>query len=320
MSGTGGAPHAHGTTSPHRWPGRAGTEQPGPAARPRRGWWSSAPGAEAVAGAELLLGMTLWLIWPSMGDDYGLGADDWGPFAIGLLVLLVFVCVISVVVLPVLAFVHALVFTRPALHLARRTGNPAAAPSCLLAVSAACAVLPWVLGAPYAASLVWIAAGGVPPLVVAGRASRRGRRPWFVVGVTAAATALLLPVTVVGGLILVDRGVLTGYEPPRLEHAAYVGEWRGEDGGTVRLREGGRVEVEDLPVDHEDRTVTRCTATGTWKEWAGSSGHRGGVHLDVGGCAEWERDWEVTGTTEHPELFHLVGDPDVGRVQKLIRT
>ncbi|MFG2879498.1 hypothetical protein ACGFYU_31585 [Streptomyces sp. NPDC048337] len=315
MSGTGGAPHAHGTTPLRGWP-----PPTGPAPRPRRGWWASAPGAEVIVGAELLLGMALWAVWPS-GDEYGRGGGgDWGPFAIGLLISLVLLGVVCVVVLPVLAFAHALVFTRPAVALARKTGNAAAAPAYLLAVSAACAVFPWRLGAPYAESLIWIAGSGTVPLVVAWRAQRRGRRPWAVVGVTAAVTVLLLPVTVVGGLILVDRGVLTGYEPPRLERAAYVGEWRGDDGGVVRLREGGQVEVEGLPVRHDDRTVTKCTATGTWKEWTGSHGMRGGANLDVDGCAGWERNWEVAGTTEHPKLFHLVGDPDAGRVQALRRT
>ncbi|MFD9412392.1 hypothetical protein ACFWBN_36040 [Streptomyces sp. NPDC059989] len=312
--GVGGMAQARGTTQLPKWPGHTGMEWPDPAARPRNRWWAAAPGAEAIAGAELLLGMVLSLIWPEWSDNYGRGG--WGPFAIILLMLL---CVVALFVLPGLAFLHALVFTRPALDLARKTGNAGVAPAYLLAVSAACAVFPWALGAPYAGSLVWIAASAMVPLLVAWRARRRGTRPGVIVAVTAWATGLLLPVTVVGGVMLVDRGVLTGYEPPRLERAAYVGEWRSASGGVVRLREGGQVEVEELLVEHADRTVTRCTAAGTWTERSESYGLRAGVDLEVSGCAGWEVNWEVAGTVEHPELFHLIGDPDRGDMQLLRR-
>ncbi|MFA7761574.1 hypothetical protein [Streptomyces sp. NRRL S-448] len=41
---------------------------------------------------------------------------------------------------------------------------------------------------------------------------------------------------------------------------------RGEGGGTVRLREGGELAVEDLPVGPGDGFVARCTASGTRRE------------------------------------------------------
>lgn len=315
VDGVGGVQQARGTSQLPKWPGPTGGERPAPAGS---GWWAQAPGAEVVAGAQLLVGAALWMFWPSSSDNYD--RDGWGPF--GLLVFLVFLGVVCLFVVPCLAFLHSLVFTRPAMALARKTGNPGAAPAWLLAASAACAVVPWVLGVPYADSLAWIAAGGPAPLLLAWWASRRGWRPWPVASVTAGVTALvLLPGALVGGFLLAEAGLLKGYESPRLERAAYVGEWAGDDGGTVRIHEDGRVEVEGVLGYGDDDTAARCTGAGTWTERPADHGMRmrAGVDLDVTGCVRWQSQWEVSGTAAHPELFQLVGDPDAGDVRLLRR-
>ncbi|MFG2979770.1 hypothetical protein ACGFYQ_00720 [Streptomyces sp. NPDC048258] len=146
-----------------------------------------------------------------------------------------------------LACLHAMVFTRPALALADRYGRRVVAPAWLLALSAARALFPWACGAPYAVSWACIAGFGAPPLLVARRAVGTGRRPGSVVGVTGPVTAVLVYAAMATGILLVERGVVEGYEPPRLERAEYVGEWRGADGGVVRLKEGGEAVVEGVP-------------------------------------------------------------------------
>lgn len=281
------------------------------------GWWASAPGAEAVVLAQVLIGIALWLALPSRSDDYGLS----GGSVLGV-ILLPFLALFGGVVLVGIAFLHPLVLARPALALARRTGREAAAPAWLFGASALCALLPWRYGAPYPASWAWIAASGVLPLLVARRALRTGRGCGSVVKRTGLAAGALALVILAGGAVLAGAGVL-GYEPPRLERARYVGQWgEKEGGGVVRLREDGGAVVERVPLGDSPDAVAFCSGVGTWEERPAGrpGGLRAGVDVHVAGCAGWFEGWEVSGTAEHPELFHVAGDPDQGDVRLLRRT
>lgn len=141
-----------------------------------------------------------------------------------------------------------------------------------------------------------------------------------------ALSGVLALTALIVGLELTDGAALGEFEPPRLARAQYAGEWRGTDGGVVRLQEGGDLVVEDLPVDRRraggsDHVVTRCTATGTWQERPADTRvhQRAGVDLSVTDCAGWERTWQVAGTVDRPELFQVVGDPDAGGLRILRR-
>ncbi|MEU9301691.1 hypothetical protein [Streptomyces sp. NPDC048269] len=280
------------------------------------GWWQSAPGAEAVAAGQLAVGLGLWIVLPSWTDDYGQGG--WG---FGAVLMLPFLCVIALAVLLGLAFVHAMVFTRPALALADRYGRGVAAAAWLLALSAACALFPWACGVPYFAAWAGIAGFGAAPLLVAHRAIGKGRRPGSVVGVTGLVTAVLVYAAMAAGILLVEHGLVKGYEPPRLERAEYVGEWRGADGGVVRLKEGGGAVVEGVPAHGVRKGITYCTAAGTWSPRTANPdrGRRAGVDLVVRDCDDWHPTWEVGGSAAHPELFQLYGDPDDGDMWLLSR-
>ncbi|WP_405787646.1 hypothetical protein [Streptomyces sp. NBC_01367] len=287
-----------------------------------RGGWAAAPGAEVVFAGQLLIGAVLWWILTPPSDDYGLGP---GP-GFGVLVLFLAAAAITSVLLLGAAVLHALVFTRPALALSRRTGRRLVAPAYLLGASAACALLPWCAGAPYAASLAWIGGSGALPLLVAGLGLRSTRSTAFVGTVASALSGVLALTALIVGLELTDGAALGEFEPPRLARAQYAGEWRGTDGGVVRLQEGGDLVVEDLPVDRRraggsDHVVTRCTATGTWQERPADTRvhQRAGVDLSVTDCAGWERTWQVAGTVDRPELFQVVGDPDAGGLRILRR-
>ncbi|MFG3000083.1 hypothetical protein [Streptomyces sp. NPDC048340] len=283
-------------------PGPAPTPPPTAAPDAPQGWWRSAPGAEVVAAGQLLVVLAVRMALPDMEDDYGRIA--WGQFAIvGLFLAVLF----TPVLVAFTAFLHALTVTRPALALARRTGRGWAAPAWLAAGSAVLALYPWSLGASYAVSWACVAGFGVLPLRVALRAARLGREPGAIVRATARNTVLLALATLVGGAVL---GWMVQYRPPQLTQAAYVGEWRGADGGAIRLQGNGVATVEGIPRDHGGGVVTRCTATGTWAPARAEQGRRGGVMLEVTGCAGWEERWQVSGTAAHPELFQLTGDPD----------
>ncbi|MEU9234617.1 hypothetical protein [Streptomyces subrutilus] len=275
----------------------------------RPSWWAAAPGAEAVLVGEALVGLALWVALPDAGDPYG---RDTGVTAAALLFFLPVACVAGGLLLLGGAFLHAVVFTRPALALAERTGRPWVAVVWLHAASALGALLPWAYGAPYADSWFWITAAGVLPLGVAGLALRTGTAPASVVvraGLAAGVVAFAVAVTVVAG-----QGEAEGYEPPELGRAEYAGEWRGADGGTVRLREDGAARVEGVPVDALGGGTRTCTATGTWVERPSGTerARRAGVDLTVRDCDGWEETWEVAGSAGRPELFQLYGDPDQG--------
>ncbi|MFJ6485803.1 MULTISPECIES: hypothetical protein [unclassified Streptomyces] len=284
----------------------------------RPSWWASAPGAEAVFAVEMIVGLTVWVAVPDSGDTYG--QTVW---ALAVVFLFLVLSVLAPVVFLGLGLLHALVFTRPALALARRTGRAAAAVAWLCSVSAVSALLARFAGAPYLEALAWIAGIGVPPLLVAHLAHRSGTRPGTLVARAGIATPVLVLVAAAVVAAMSDAGAFKTYEPPTLVRAQYVGEWRGDDGdGAVRLYEGGDAAVERVAVHHFDGSVTYCTATGTWTERADDprTGTRAGVEIDVSHCSGWEKTWQVTGTAARPALFHLVGDPDAGDVRILRRT
>ncbi|MEU9253596.1 hypothetical protein AB0D66_17290 [Streptomyces sp. NPDC048270] len=275
--------------------------------------WAAAPGAEAVLAGEVLVGLAVWMALPSAPDPYG---RDTGIPGAGVVFLLPLVCVSGGLLLMVCGYLHALVFTRPALALADRTGRPWVAVVWLLAASAVGALLPWAAGAPYAASWFWITAAGALPTAVAGRALRTGRTPASVVAWTGLATGVVAFAAAVAVAVAAGQGTPAGYEPPELGRTAYVGGWRGADGGTVRLREDGTAQLDGVPVHVFGGGTETCTAAGTWAERPAGTARAGraGVDVTVPDCGGWDEAWEVAGSTGQPELFQLYGDPDEGRL------
>ncbi|MEU3671053.1 hypothetical protein [Streptomyces virginiae] len=280
-------------------------------------WWSSAPGAEAVFAGEAIVALTFLVALPGSGDSYG--QRGWGA---GVLFGFAIVSGVSVPVLLCLGVLHAVVFTRPALALARRTGRGVAAVAWLLSASAASALVVRCAGAPYASALAWIAGIGVLPLLVAHLALRAGTRPGTVVARTSVATPVLVLVALAAVSGMSDAGAFDTYEPPSLERAAYVGEWRGEGNEVIRLYEGGETAVERVKASGFGGNGASCTGTGTWTARAEDPryGTRAGVEIDVPGCSRWGETWEVSGTAARPELFQWIGDPDTGDLRILRRT
>ncbi|MFE7097500.1 hypothetical protein [Streptomyces erythrochromogenes] len=280
-------------------------------------WWSSAPGAEVVFAGEAIVALTVLAALPGSGDSYGQNGGG-----AGLLFGFVIVSGLSIPVLLGLGFLHAVVFTRPALALARRTGRGAAAVVWLLSASAAAALAAWCAGAPYATALAWIAGAGLPPLLVASLALRLGTRTGAVVARTGVATPVLVLVALATVSGMSDAGAFDTYEPPSLERAAYVGEWRGEDNEVIRLHEGGEAAVERVKASGFGANGASCTGTGTWTARAEDPryGTRAGVEIDVPGCSRWGETWQVSGTAARPELFQWIGDPDTGGLRILRRT
>ncbi|MEV7524882.1 hypothetical protein [Streptomyces sp. NPDC091371] len=280
----------------------------------RRGWWASAPGAEVAVAVELVFLLAALVVSLNTTDDYGLPA--WGPLSGFFLAVIV---VLGVPAMLVTVLLHALLVTRPALALARRTGREWAAPAWLLAASAGCALVTARDGTSFPVAWACIAAIGLPPLLLARWALRTGRGYGAAVKALGKGAGLLALVALAGGAVLDGLGVV-GYEPPRLSRAAYIGDWHGEEGGTVRIREGGTVEVEGVSVDVDGGAgERRCTGAGTWRYRPAGSRTRAGVQLEVPGCPGWEQSWEVAGSVRRPELFHIVGDPDSGVLRILSR-
>ncbi|MER7733416.1 hypothetical protein ABTX80_21245 [Streptomyces erythrochromogenes] len=283
----------------------------------RASWWASAPGAEVVFAGEAIVVLAFLVALPGSGDSYGQSGGG-----AGVLFLLPIVAGVCLPLLLGLGFLHAVVFTRPALALARRTGRRAAAPAWLLAASAAAALAARCAGAPYGAALAWIAGTGLPPLLVASLALRLGTRPAAVVARTSVATPLLVLVALAAVRGMSDAGAFDTYEPPSPERAAYVGEWHGEGNEVIRLHEGGEAAVERVKASGFGGNGASCTGTGTWTARAEDPryGTRAGVDIEVRGCSRWGKTWEVSGTAARPELFRWIGDPDSGDLQLLRRT
>ncbi|MGW3328319.1 hypothetical protein [Streptomyces virginiae] len=190
-----------------------------------RGWWASAPGAEAVFAGQLLTGLAVYVVRARPDDNFELTVRGHG-----IAEFLVTGAVVVPALLLLIGMVHALVFTRPAIALARRTGEAAAAPAWLLGMSAASALLLQLAGCPFAESLAWIAGSGVLPLLVAVLALRTTRSCGFVATASYVTSGVLALAALIGGPYVFDGPAENRYEPPRVQQSDYAGTWSGEDG------------------------------------------------------------------------------------------
>ncbi|WKD34131.1 hypothetical protein [Streptomyces xanthophaeus] len=288
-----------------------------PRAAADRGWWASAPGADAVFAGQLLIGLALLVALPEPDDGFEVTTRG-----NGLLAYLVAGAVVVPALLLGIGMLHSLLFTRPALALARRTGEVAAAPAWLLGLSTACAFFLWRAGLPFLPSLAWIAGSGVLPLLVAGLALRTTRSCGYVATAAYITSGVLALAALVGGPYAIDGITTNGYELSGARQPHYAGTWRGEGGGTVRLREGGELAVEDLPVNPGDGSVVRCTATGTWRERPADarSDQRAGVELTVGDCPGWQTQWQEAGPAGRRPELHPVGNTGPGSMRPMWRS
>ncbi|MCQ6553826.1 hypothetical protein NPS70_11560 [Streptomyces sp. C10-9-1] len=238
----------------------------------------------------------------------------------------------ALLVLVAAAFLHALLFTLPALALgaavARRAGDPAAGWTLVVAAAlgAAYAVLGWVRGADYPTALLWTAGTGLLPVCAALTVDRRLLRGvpvshgrivgesllWLLGGLAAAALA------VGAGR---HTGHLSGYRPPEIGRAATVGTWTEESGTTeLRLHGDGTASVTGAPGDGAGPDAVQCSGAATWSYADGGRDGRAAVELAVPGCEGRARDrWLFAGTEEAPELFAVVGDPESGELYVLRR-
>ncbi|OPG05405.1 hypothetical protein B1R27_21485 [Streptomyces sp. GKU 895] len=295
--------------------------------------WSELHTAAAAAALQVPVLWTAFWIASINDDDYGVGL---GGALAGIFFLLV------LVVLPLLATLYAAAFMMPALVLARLAARRTRGPE-----------WPWQLGFVTVVGAFWLAvvAGrlvSVPelagatgclvafallPLLAVAQARRRARtkgRVWGFIGVwlRSAGAAFGLCVLIVGGAIAATfAGLLKEYEPPTLSVAQLAGVWRGDDGAVLNLRENGRADFTDLPLEDPDSfEYVRCDGTGTWSvDRDGSDdaylgegpGVRDGVVVRLhGGCDE-QTYWTIGGTEREPELFVLFGDPDAGDLRIL---
>ncbi|MFC8347766.1 hypothetical protein [Streptomyces sp. NPDC057280] len=294
--------------------------------------WSELHTAAAAAALQVPVLWTVFWIASINDDDYGSGINvlAWAFF---LLVL---------VLLPFLTTLYAALFTMPTLVLARVAARRTRGPEWL-----------WRLGAVILVSVFWVlvmagwsapapgllaaagmlAAFGLLPLLAVAYARRRARikgRAWGFFGVwlrSAAATFGLCVLIVCGAIAAGFAGFLKDYEPPTLSTAQLAGVWRGDDGAVLNLRENGRADFTDLPLEDPDSfEYVRCDGTGTWSvDRDGSDdaylgegpGVRDGVVVRLhGGCDE-QTYWTIGGTEREPELFVLFGDPDAGDLRIL---
>lgn len=187
-----------------------------------------------------------------------------------------------------------------------------------------------LLGIPYVASWAAIAASGVLPLLgVAYSHRRQGQgRPFGFGGVlarTAGAGFVLLVATVTGCGVAVSNGWVGGtYEVPDLSAREVAGVWTSKDGPAAGMRLGadGKAVLTGVPYPAGGFQEQRCDGEGTWSYTPNSKDVRGSVEFEVRGRESGDCDlgvWTVGGTTEHPELYALFGDPDDGDVRVLVR-
>ncbi|MFG2293947.1 hypothetical protein [Streptomyces sp. NPDC048603] len=288
----------------------------GPAPR-RGGYFAVAPGAEAVAFAQLILLAVVLLVLGITEDDYGVPAYD----ALGFLFVLP---VLGLLVLPVLCLLHSALLTTPVMAMAREFAGRTRLPEPLWALGFLAAggtvhagLLAVVTGAPYGTAWLWTTGSGVLPVAAACHAHAKGIGWAGILGRSAALTPVAAALVVAGGMTAYEAGVLSAYEPPRLERAAYVGTWRG-NGGTLRLDADGRATAEHLDQDDGFTSARPCGGTGTWTVRAATDLRRAGVDIRIDGCTSLN-EWEVAGTAARPELFVLLEDPDAADVRILTR-
>lgn len=295
--------------------GQGKTGEPG--GRRRLTWsndeWNRA--AALCAGQLPLVWLAWWFAMEAGRDDY----DQGGGGFLGI------VCV--PLVLPFLGVLHATVQIMPAATLARLRPRTARGPewswhlagSVLIGTgwsALGCALWGW----PVADTLPWFAGVGALPVLALARL--RGR-PWGSWGVwlrSAGASFVLFAVCGVSAASLAGH-----YEPPELSAGQLVGDWRGADGGVLRLAPDGRAELTRVPAHNdvdEDGDFTLCDGTGTWTREGRSDlrdTDRDGVLVRLDGECGQETYWTIGGTERDPELFVLFGDPDAGELRILTR-
>ncbi|WP_157876315.1 hypothetical protein [Streptomyces sp. Root264] len=298
----------------------------GPSAQPSvpapDGRWSHlATGAELAFMAQLVVAGAVFLATAGMRDDHGTGfaggALAWAPRVLFLVVLA--------------GYLHWLLFTLPAMALARLLAAPpwAALRAVLGSAAVAVAHMAWAVSVwdvPVVWTAAWIAGTGLLPVTAAWYAHRRSLGWGAMASGIGAVTGVALLLTAVGGLLQEWTRWHT-YEPPRLERGAYVGDWFG-GGGAYRLRLGanGEAEGDNMPlVDENAGPWDSCSGTGTWtfvpQPEAGRPAHGGPrdrITLTIPGCGAL-RDWQAAGTVDQPQLFVVKGDPSAPSVITLHR-
>ncbi|MFB6770038.1 hypothetical protein [Streptomyces sp. NPDC056337] len=289
--------------------GLAGERRP---ARPNDEWNRA---IALCAGQAPLVWLAWWVATQAGRDDYGYG--DGGYLGI---------CCVPLI-LPFVGLLHAAVQITPAAALARLRPRTSPGPEWAwhvagsVLIGAGWSALGLVLwGWPVTDTLPWFAGAGVLPVLVLH--ALRGR-PWGGGGVwlrSAGASFVLFVVCAVAAASSADD-----YEPPRLSAARLAGEWRGEDGGVLRMAPGGRAELTRVPAHtdvDEEGDFSLCDGTGTWTFEQDSrlpGSHRDGVLVRVAGECGQETYWTIGGTERNPELFVLFGDPDAGDLRILTR-
>ncbi|MFG2997012.1 hypothetical protein [Streptomyces sp. NPDC048340] len=266
-----------------------------------------------MAGAVLLCAVMYTQLSAPAGDPYGRGYGG----AIALLFWLVVMCVLGPVVAVLLGLAHSLLFSTPVMVATNavgvRTGISAAwwaLPAVGLLAAGYAAPVCLLVGTSYAAAFGWIAAVGALPVGVAvfarmRQVPRARVRRWA-----------LGPIAL-GVLATCFLGTTApAYRPPVLQRADYIGEWAG-DGVRLELGTGGEATAEKLPVHDGFEIVDRCSGHGTWEPEEEAYDRRAGVTLSLPDCTGARLSWEVAGTSERPELFVLMGDPDAGEVAVL---
>ncbi|WP_370419719.1 hypothetical protein AB8O64_15615 [Streptomyces sp. QH1-20] len=142
----------------------------------------------------------------------------------------------------------------------------------------------------------------------AGRSARTARRVARYGGLVWLVTAAL-------GAGAYGTGLVSVYEPPRLEKSELAGMWSDGRGGKVELAPDGGATARGL--DNfvwdgmgKDRP-TDCDGSGTWTA-VKDGGTVQGISLRIRSC-ELSREWSVSGTEKEPRIFHEIGKPGSGK-------
>ncbi|MFI5689189.1 hypothetical protein [Streptomyces sp. NPDC051636] len=181
-------------------------------------------------------------------------------------------------------------------------------------------------GAPLTATVPALTALGVLPALWVAHVRTRAWRWWGVWGRSALACVALFALTLGGGLLATEAGLVPQYEPPKLTTTELTGVWHGTDGAELRLRPGGRAEAGRLPAEPADedwrrRDYVTCEGSGTWEPDADAdNAGRDGVLVRLDGDCGEDTHWSISGSEDAPELFVLFGDPDGGELRILKRT
>ncbi|MGI5390823.1 hypothetical protein [Streptomyces sp. CA-251251] len=288
-----------------------------PGSRRRLTWsndeWNRA--AALCTGQLPLVWLAWWSIMEARRDDY----DQRGGAYLGIF------CVL--LILPLLGLLHATVQIMPAATLVRLRPRAARGPEWAwylggsVLIGTGWSVLGYALwGWPVADTLPWFAGAGALPVL--GLVRLHGR-PWGTWAVWLRSAGASFVLFVVCG---VSAASLTGqYEPPELSDGQFVGDWRGADGGVLRLTPDGQAELTRVPAHNdvdEEGDFAVCDGTGTWTREEGNDlrdTDRDGLLVRLDSTCGQETYWTVSGTERNPELFVLFGDPDAGELRILTK-